>query len=264
MTLIATELKSVIPINYQYPVSAAIYKVIRSADQEYARFLHDAGYAQPDSLKSFKLFTFSDIRTPFTISGDRLRLTTRQAELEVCFHLPAAAERFIKGLFQRQQFDIADAKSRSRFEVGSVEALPDPLHDYRDTEIVSISLEPRSPVVAGLPNESGNYDFLAPADPRFAESLIYNWRSKIAACHDSETATGALLIAESLPLRKPPKSRLITIKAGTPAETKIRGWVNFGLKITAEKRLADLLLNAGAGVYNSQGMGCVGVAETAS
>ena len=142
-----------------------------------------------------------------------------------------------------------------------MESLPDPLRGYRDTEIVSISLEPKSPVVAGLPNESGNYDFLDPADPRFTESLVYNWRSKIAACYDQETAAGALLIADSLSKKTPPKSRLITIKADTPAETKIRGWVNFDLKATAEKRFADLLLNAGAGVYNSQGMGCVGVAE---
>ncbi|MBS1744677.1 MAG: CRISPR-associated endoribonuclease Cas6, partial [Bacteroidetes bacterium] len=40
-------------------------------------------------------------------------------------------------------------------------------------------------------------------------------------------------------------------------ETKIRGWMNFGLKVTAEKRFAELLQNAGLGLYNAMGCGCV-------
>lgn len=64
-------------------------------------------------IDSFKLFTFSDIRTPFKITADRLQLLTPHAEFEVCFHLPKAAESFIKGLFQHQQFDISDKEASS-------------------------------------------------------------------------------------------------------------------------------------------------------
>ncbi len=42
-----------IPINYQYPISAAIYKFLQQADEEYARFLHDTGYQKANSLKKF-------------------------------------------------------------------------------------------------------------------------------------------------------------------------------------------------------------------
>ena len=52
---------SVIPINYQYPLSAAIYKVLDKADSDYAAFLHKKGYRAAGSLKNFKLFTFSDL-----------------------------------------------------------------------------------------------------------------------------------------------------------------------------------------------------------
>src|SRR5690606_18050125 len=124
-----------------------------------------------------------------------------------------------------------------------------------ENEIINIQLNPLSPVVAGLHNEKGNYDFLSPEDPRFAECLVYNWRSKIAACYDEETAATALLIVELLLSKKPLKSRLITIKAGTPEETKIRGWMNFGLKVTGERRFVEVILNSGMGVYNSQGCG---------
>lgn len=64
---------------------------------------------------------------------------------------------------------------------------------------------------------------------------------------------------EVIPAKQPFKSRLITIKADTPEQTKIRGWMNFTLKVTAERRFVELLLNAGVGVYNSMGSGCVGV-----
>jgi CRISPR-associated endoribonuclease Cas6 len=57
----------------------------------------------------------------------------------------------------------------------------------------------------------------------------------------------------------PFQSRLITIKADTPEATRIRGWMNFGLKVTGERRFVELLINAGAGVYNAQGMGYVEV-----
>lgn len=248
---------AIIPINYQYPVSAAIYKIMQRADESYAAFLHDVGYKVNGSLKSFKLFTFSDISTPFKIEGDRLRLLTKQAELEVCFHLPKAAENFIKGLFMHQEFDIADKKSKARFEISSVESLSDPLQAHKLQDIVNIRFRPVSPVVSAVKNEKGSYVFLEPSDPRFMESLVYNWRGKISACFDESVAGSALLMLGLEYLSKPPRSRLITIKADTQEQTRLRGWMNFDINATGERRFVELLRNAGVGVYNSLGCGCV-------
>lgn len=242
-----------LPINYQYPLSAAIYRIIAKGDEAYANMLHEQGYG-----KGFKLFTFSQINTPFKIEGDRLRLLGSEANFQIAFHLPQAMESFVKGLFQSEEIVIADKHSKVSFTVKSIESLPNPLQQYKENEIVSISLKPLSTVVAGLQNEKGNYDFLSPEDPRFVESLKYNWHSKIATCYDLVTGSSALLMMELLPMKNPPKSRLITIKADTDQETKIRGWMNFELKVTAEKRFVELLMNAGVGVYNSMGCGCVG------
>lgn len=246
--------RAAIPVNYQYPVSAAIYRIIAKGDREYAAFLHGQGYG-----KGFKLFTFSQLNAPFRIEGDRLILSGNEVSFQIAFHLPQAMESFVKGLFQSEHIDIADKKSRASFTVKSVESLPDPLQRYKDNEIINVPLKPLSPVVAGLQNEKGHYDFLSPDDVHFTESLIYNWRNKIETCYNAETASSALLMIEIVPMRTPFKSRLITIKSGTPEETKIRGWMNFGLKVTGERRFVELLLNAGAGVYNSQGMGFVEV-----
>jgi CRISPR-associated endoribonuclease Cas6 len=75
--------QAALPFNYQYPLSAAIYKIIQSADAEFAAFLHNTGYGE--GYKSFKLFTFSDIKTPFIKNGDRMQLQTGEAELIIAF-----------------------------------------------------------------------------------------------------------------------------------------------------------------------------------
>ncbi len=223
----------------------------------YADFLHNTGYG-----RGFKFFTFSDINCPFEVKGDRLRLKKDELTLAVCFHVTEAMESFIKGLFTSEKIDIADKKSKASFQVASVETVPNPLSMYNESEIVSKLLKPLSPIVSGVPNDKGNDDYLEPSDPRFIERLLLNWRSKIEDCYDKATANGALLMMEVIPTKHDFKSRLITIKADTEAETKIRGWVNFELKVTAEKRFVELLLNAGLGLFNAQGMGCVEVSIT--
>lgn len=247
-----SEKPEVIPINYQYPLSAAIYRIIAKGDADYANFLHEKGYG-----KKFKFFSFSQITCPFKIEADRLLLQSNELSFQITFHLPKAAESFIKGLFQSEKLAIADRISKGRFTVQSIETLPSPLESYKENEITQVVLRPLSPVVAGLMKDNGKYDFLPPDDPRFAESLIYNWRSKIETCYDKATAQGALLIMEQKARKLPPRSRLITVKAGTEAETKIRGWMNVDLSVTAEKRFIEILLNAGVGLYNAQGMGYV-------
>lgn len=54
-------------INYQYLLSAVIYKVIKKGDAAYARFLHDLDYG--NGWQQFNLFIFSDLRTSFLYSG---------------------------------------------------------------------------------------------------------------------------------------------------------------------------------------------------
>ncbi|HRN46545.1 MAG TPA: hypothetical protein PKW69_00815, partial [Niabella sp.] len=103
---------------------------------------------------------FSQISCPFTIAGSRMHLLASELRFQVAFHLPPAAENFIKGLFRSETIDIADKISGAGFTVKSVESLPNPLQRYNNNEVVNVRLKPLSPVVAGLPNERGLYGFL--------------------------------------------------------------------------------------------------------
>ncbi|HLS31090.1 MAG TPA: CRISPR-associated endoribonuclease Cas6 [Flavobacteriaceae bacterium] len=241
-----------IPINYQYPLSAAIYKILAKGDEEYAKFLHAEGYG-----KGYKFFTFSDLKGSFKIRKDRMTLLKNTISLQVNFHLPEASRTFIEGLFRSEEIVIADKKSKAQFNVQSVISIENPLKDIPPNEIISVMVKPISPIVIGKKRDTGHYTFLAPDDDSFVEQLINSWRSKIAANYNDSIAVDTVLLAEIEKYRNPWRSRLVTIKADTPEETKIRGFLNFKIKLTAESRFIDLILNAGLGLYSAQGMGCL-------
>lgn len=255
LTLQPAQRNGSMPANYQYPLSSAIYSIIHNADESYADFLHNKGYTH--NGKSFKLFTFSDLRVPFTNLGDRLLINSADAHLNVAFHIDAAATNFIKGLFMNQTFDVADIKSRVQFSVKEVQLLPDPLDaiNYDEPEVI---LQTLSPIVTGIKNSRGNYDFKSPEDADFCRCIIHGWKEKYRAAQPNGNENEVPdVVLEVLPSRY--KQRLITIKAFTPQETKIRGYSHLRLRAKAPKAILELALNAGLGLYNAQGMGCVEV-----
>ena len=265
LTLTPSAGHGLLPVNYQYPLSAAIYKIIWQADEKYSAFLHDVGYKL--NGKSFKLFSFSDLRIPFRIQGDRLHINGSPAWLTISFHVEEAATNFIRGLFINQQLEIADKISRAQFSVTNVQLLPDFFTSVHGTE-PEVVLHPLSPLVVGRKNSKGNYDFLNPADPDFDEWLIHNWIEKYKAINgnvsiDVEAIKNRISIQLLTP-KQEIKSRLITIKAFTPEQTQIRGFTKFRMKVRASKPLLELAMNAGLGLYNAQGMGCVEVSEIIS
>lgn len=246
----------VLPINYQYPLSAAIYRIISKGSKAYASFLHEKGYG-----KGFKFFCFSDMKSPFQLEGDRLLLQQDEVEVQVAFHLPEAMQHFVQGLFASEKITIADKKSQQDFRVKTIESVATGLSNYKENEIISVVLRPQSPLVLGLKNEAWKYDYLDPEHPRYIEMFLYSWREKIKASYGEEQATTALLLAQVVFYNHPSRSRLITVKSDTKEETKIRGYVKFKLDVKAERRFVELLLNAGGGLYNALGMGFLEIVE---
>jgi CRISPR-associated endoribonuclease Cas6 len=251
-----------LPLNYQYPLSAAIYKIIGKADEDYASFLHEQGYQKTDSRKTFKLFTFSDLSTPFDIKGDRMIMKTRHAQLTLCFHIPEAATNFIKGLFHDQRIELADKKSKAIFTIQQVDLLPLWKVPVQPGQIKEVVLKPISPMVVGTINEKRNYCFLAPSEAGFIPTLLHHWKEKYTVVYGKDEADRDFAAIELTVLNADKaKSRLVTIKADTPQQTRIRGFVGFSLKVKAKVEVLELALNAGIAVYGSVGMGSVEVVE---
>lgn len=245
-----------IPINYQYPLSSSIYKILSKGDEEYAKFLHETGYG-----KGYKFFTFSDLKFKFKLENkDRMRLLGNNIELIVSFHMPEASKSFIEGLFRSEQIVIADKNSRAVFKVSSIQSLNSPFNEsIPDNEIIQVLFKPISAVLIGVKNSNNTYDYLSPNKEGYIESLIYNWRGKILETYNIDNSQNIILLAEIEMFSNPFRSRLVHIKENTTSHTKIQGFLNFKIKLTAEKRFIELLYNTGVGLENSQGMGCVEV-----
>jgi CRISPR-associated endoribonuclease Cas6 len=58
LSLNRTTKQRMLPMDYQYHISAWIYKVLKQADEDFALFLHEKGYGKNDP-KLYKLFCFS-------------------------------------------------------------------------------------------------------------------------------------------------------------------------------------------------------------
>jgi CRISPR-associated endoribonuclease Cas6 len=243
-----------ITLNYQYPLSAAIYKIIQRADEDYAAFLHNKGYT--NGSKHFKLFTFSDLRTPFFIHGGNMVMRTTAASFTVCFHMPDAAENFVQGLFMHQQLEIANSTCKASFVVKQVIAQK---NDW--PQGYPVLLQPKSPLVAGRKNERGNYDYVSPEEGDFADLITGNLMEKYASINEVDDATLEKIRSETslhpVFFNHPPRHRLLTIKEGTAAQTKVRGFDKFRIKLTAPEAIINLALDAGLGIHNAMGMGCV-------
>ncbi|WP_069658379.1 CRISPR-associated endoribonuclease Cas6 [Arcticibacter eurypsychrophilus] len=249
---------SYIPFNYQYAISALIYKKLAQANEGYAEFLHEKGYAQNQHSRHFKLFTFSNLQGKFSVSKKALKLESNEMGLILTCHMPEFAENLIKGVFTDQHISIGDHTAQSDFTITQIEVLPKFLFDDASEVIPTVRLKLLSPIVMCRKNSRGNDDYLSPEDEDFIPLLIYNLKEKIAVAYGTEAAEEEVFEVFIGGLDNI-KSRLVTIKAGKYAETKVRGFLGFEMEMKGSKRVIQLAMDCGCGGMSSLGFGCVEV-----
>lgn len=243
-----------IPLNYQYELSAWIYRVLREADAGYARFLHDEGYSYDG--RAFKLFCFSNLDIPaYRIEGDRLHILCSEVFLLVRFCTFNTVEGFVEGLFYRQKFWLGDQHSRIYFQVKRIEA--NPLDLPEGSEPLRVRIRTRSPLLIARKRADSNCDeYLPPDDPDFGTLLIENLLGKYRAFTQGDPFERWQLsdIAFRLCPDRQARSKLVTLKSGTRQQTRVRGWM-MDFEITAPRELIAIGMLAGWGRANSQGFG---------
>jgi len=243
-----------IPVDYQYFISAWIYKVLGSADPEFATFLHQQGYR--DGAKSFKLFGYSSLvfsEKRFWKEKGLFELYTPEIRLQVGFYLPEAAEKFIIGLFNRRQGYFGDRFMGIHVEVTHIEKLPEPAlsetMDYLATSPVVVSTK--------VPEKSTPV-YLEPESPDYSSLMVSHLFQK-------ELVTGLHQTVEPKPtilfnVTSKSKSKLVTIKPHTAEQTKVRGFL-YSFMLQAPIEIHRLILGSGIGEKNSTGFGWCEVKE---
>ena len=258
-----------LPINYQYELSAWIYRIIAQGDRLYAEWLHQNGYA--DKHRNFRLFVFSNIYSPgIKNENDRLLFHSDKASFYLSLLPEKSTEAFIKGIFREQEFTLGDRVSKVQFAVQQVDLTPPP--DFSN----SFVFKTLSPVVVSAGQEDRLHArYVAPDEDDYGQLIINNLKEKyrlfyqkpfegdtdfqfeLLSPHSRQTNPHQSLGATHLPPHQNLfRSKLIRIKAGTKEETKVRGFV-FTFRLEADPELLKVMYEAGMGEKNAQGFGCV-------
>lgn len=236
-----------IPFNYAYESSALIYKILSKSDAAFSAWLHDNGFVV--DKKRFKLFTFSRLQIPnFQVDGSHINIVSDIVEWYISFLPERSTQEFVQGLFQEQVFELGNRRANVRFRVQSIEMVPSP--EFTDR----MTFETLSPICIVQKRDDGKQDYIAPDHPRAGELVRLNLLDKYEALH------GVQLPQQDFPFEltilSPPKSSLITIKADTPQESKLRGF-SCRLELHAPPELMRIAYEAGIGGKNSLGFGMV-------
>lgn len=252
ITLNRTGRQRMLPMDYQYYLSAWIYKVIGKADPEFSNFLHTEGYTLGN--KRFKLFNYSPLnfgRPTLWKEKTLFEIHTDQLFLLVSFHLAEAAEKFIIGLFNNQQVYVGDQFNGLDLVVSQVERLPAP--ELKST----MNYRAVSPVVISLKDENSKYaQYLSPLDNEYTNLLRQNLWNKYRSIPNVTVLPDDSTF--HFKLKNEPKSKLIILKPYTPEQSKVRGFV-FDFTLTCPVEIHQLILAAGIGEKNSMGFGWVEV-----
>jgi CRISPR-associated endoribonuclease Cas6 len=248
----------ILPLSYQYELSAAVYRILSSADSEYATWLHDNGF-ELDFKKRFKFFTFSRLRIPdsrLLAHEGKLKIYSDIIDWQITFLPERSTKTFIEGLFMNQTFEVgSDRRTTVQFTIVSVEAMPEPEYS-EDMEFDTIS-----PMCIKLKDEDNRALYLSPSDVR-APYLIFNGlidRYK-TFYHEQPPFSASDCTLE---VTREPKSALITVKAGTPNQTRVRGYM-CSFKVKAPVEIMKLIYASGIGSMNAIGFGCVEIKPPAN
>lgn len=235
-----------IPLSYAYELSALVYRILSKSDTEFSQWLHENGFQL--GSKKFKLFTFSRLHVPeYRIEGDLMRILSDTIEWQISFLPERSTQEFIQGVFREQIFELGTRRANVQFFVREISVMSPSV--FSET----MEFETLSPICISLQRENGKVDYLSPDNPQAIPLIRQNLCNKYYAFTGKEFPPDFTFHFETL---SKPKSSLITIKSGTPAQTRVRGFM-CRFRVTAPEELMKILYEAGVAEKGSGGFGMV-------
>lgn len=235
-----------ISLNYNYELSALVYRVLSKSNTTFSEWLHENGFQT--GKKQFKLFTFSRLYIPkYRIEGEFIKILSDTVEWQISFLPERSTQEFIQGIFREQTFELGNRQANIRFSVREISVMPPPV--FRKT----MEFQSLSPICVSYRRENGKVDYLSPDNPEVVPLIRQNILNKY------EAFTGEKYPSDfdfDFTVLSTPKPVLITIKAGTPAQTRVRGFM-CRFKMSAPEELMKTMYSAGIGEKGSMGFGMV-------
>lgn len=232
-----------IPINYQYELSSAIYKVFKECGIDW---LHENGYIS--GKKIFRLFTFSNLQInnfvlnkqqkTLYIKDDRvyLYISILPQDLAVCF---------VEGLFAKKLIQISNKQFGVELVLSRIEVLPNCSFD-NDSIYESLS-----PICVTKRRDDGMSTYLSPFDSSYKKGILTGLQSRYLAFYGKEYEGESFC---ELNVVNEPKAKLIQIKSNTPQETYIRGY-HYKFKLRLPEEFMKIAYETGLGEKGAMGFG---------
>ncbi|MFA7491782.1 MAG: CRISPR-associated endoribonuclease Cas6, partial [Mariniphaga sp.] len=238
LTLNRTTKQRMLPMDYQYYISAWIYKVLFQADKKFAQFLHEHGYGTGEK-KLYKLFCFSRLNfgKPKLWKEKKLfEIASHDISLQISFDVTEAATNFIKGLFISQEFYLGDKFIGLDFQVAGVEALPEP--NFSE----SMTFRLQTPWVVSYKTEEDKHpQYLSPKDDLFTSLAIKHLVEK----YNNTRNTGNIHTDQiRLVIPTPFKRAGFVLKPGTTEESRVVGNL-FDFNLNAPVEVHRMIWGAG-------------------
>ncbi len=239
----------VIPINYQYHLSSAIYRIFMNGSKEVSNWLHNVGY-KDEKGRTLKLFNFSNLHFErYTIEKNLINCF---GVTSLYFSSPLETNLvkfFIDGVFKEPIVKITNQSETLNFRIKTIELQeelkPNKLMNYKLLTPASVSIQSNT-------NGDKSIKYLNPNDQDFVMRLTNNLKKKFRILNGNENAEdiSILIKPESV------KSKLITIKEGSPQEIKVKGYL-FDFKMQAQPEIHRIAYYCGIGEKNSLGFGMI-------
>ncbi|HOK50353.1 MAG TPA: CRISPR-associated endoribonuclease Cas6 [Bacteroidales bacterium] len=254
ITLQPTDLEHIVlPIDYQYVLGSSLYHAIAHGNAKFAEWLHREGYGFDN--KRFKMFTYSNLTAKkYIVKNDRLIIQEPPVTFQISVMNSEIAEHLVNGAFRKHLIELADRKSKVSFYISTVEILPEV--DFENEMVYKLI----TPCVISYKSDRGT-TYYSPADKEidyttlFINNIINKYKIVFGWTYED-----ALFILQkfrnacSVEVLTPARSKLITIKANSQYETKVRGFL-YTFKFKAPVELHRIGYYAGFGEKNSMGFG---------
>ncbi len=259
--------KGFIPFNYQYQLHSAIISIINKSSHEYAEFLHKLGFEYnkkeerfgeiQQTKKYYKLYTFSNLKLFPRIQVKNGFKNVREVEFILSTVVDKSFEHMILGIFSDNQFDLQFfSDEKLEFKITNVETLAEPVFTNQGKFIC------KSPILVTTELNGKHHclDYMIPDErlkfiANLKQNLIRNYetfyKKEFTGTQDFEFSFDPLYIAR--------KNGKISKLKNIPINGHVLKFKGFEAPFTieADPELIKIGYQAGFGVNNAMGWGCV-------
>lgn len=240
-------------INYNYPLSAAIYNLLRLGSPEFSEFLHSKGYKI--NARNYKLFSFALRFHKSEISNGLINLIEPGATLYIASPLiEDFVKNFLIGTFEQKLIELRFPSLTTIFNIKSAEIIPSPEFN---SSMKFILLSPMVLSTGKIENLKITQKYLRPQNiSTINRVLTDNLKNKYYLVYNEKKSFDevSLLWDDDYLLKRERVTKKVTIKRNGIPPIDVIG-IQAPFKLEANPDLIKVGYECGFGEKNSMGFG---------